>query len=121
MLPALSIAGIPPFSGFVAKFALVSAGFGAGRHVVTAVALAVSLLTLVSMVKIWVGAFWGEPTGAGSGPVLARCRTMGSATAAVVAATVAVAVVAGPLMEFATAAAEQLLDAGGYARSVGSP
>jgi len=121
LLPALSIAGIPPFSGFVAKFALVSAGFGAGQHVVTAVALAVSLLTLVSMVKIWVGAFWGEPTGAGSGALLARCRTMGSATAVVVAATVAVALAAGPLMEFSTAAAEQLLDAGGYARSVVSP
>ena len=31
VMPALSLAGIPPFSGFVAKLALVEAGFALGR------------------------------------------------------------------------------------------
>ena len=31
LLPALSLSGIPPFSGFVAKLGLVTAGFDAGR------------------------------------------------------------------------------------------
>lgn len=57
---ALSLAGVPPFSGFVAKFTLVTAAIDAG-HIAAAVAMvAVSLLTLMSMLKIWSGIFWGE-------------------------------------------------------------
>ncbi|ASO21645.1 multicomponent Na+:H+ antiporter subunit D [Actinoalloteichus hoggarensis] len=59
---ALSLAGLPPFSGFVAKLTLVSATFEAGQWIVAAVAVAVSLITLMSMLKIWGGPFWGtEP------------------------------------------------------------
>ena len=61
LLPALSLSGIPPFSGFVAKLGLVTAGFDAGEGVVVAIAIACSLLTLVSMTKIWLSAFWGAP------------------------------------------------------------
>ncbi len=38
LLPALSLSGIPPFSGFVAKLGLVTAGFDAGEGVVVAIA-----------------------------------------------------------------------------------
>src|SRR5690606_29552278 len=48
LLPALSLAGIPPFSGFVAKLALVQAGFDQQQYAVVAMSLAVSLLTLFS-------------------------------------------------------------------------
>ena len=65
LLPALSLSGIPPFAGFVAKFGMVTAGFDAGHGVVVAIALACSLLTLVSMSKIWMSAFWGEPADGG--------------------------------------------------------
>ena len=46
-LPAMSIAGIPPFSGFVGKFALVDAGIRSEKWVIVAVSLTVSLLTAV--------------------------------------------------------------------------
>jgi multicomponent Na+:H+ antiporter subunit D len=46
MLPALSLAGLPPFSGFIGKFALVRAGFDQDQHVVVGIALLGSLLTL---------------------------------------------------------------------------
>ncbi|MGH2688090.1 MAG: proton-conducting transporter membrane subunit, partial [Actinomycetota bacterium] len=52
-IPALSLAGLPPFSGFVAKLGLVQEGLALQRHVVVAVSLLVSLLTLFSMTKIW--------------------------------------------------------------------
>ena len=58
---ALSLAGFPPFSGFVGKLALVEAGFGAEQWVVVGVSLLASLLTLFSMSKIWSGVFWGTP------------------------------------------------------------
>ncbi|AOS64897.1 monovalent cation/H+ antiporter subunit D family protein [Actinoalloteichus hymeniacidonis] len=63
---ALSLAGLPPFSGFVAKLTLVSATIEDGQWIVAAVAVAVSLITLMSMLKIWGGPFWGsgpEPDG----------------------------------------------------------
>lgn len=61
LLPALALAGVPPSSGFVGKLLLVRAAFLDAHPVVGAVAVAVSLFTLLSMVKIWGGAFWGGP------------------------------------------------------------
>src|SRR3954471_19217840 len=58
LLSALSLAGIPPLSGFVSKFALVEAGFAGHHYAVIGVALVVSLLTLFSMIRIWSGVFW---------------------------------------------------------------
>ena len=63
LVPALSLAGIPPLSGFVAKFALIDATAADGHWWVARRRLVVSLLTLFSMVKIWIGVFWaGAPT-----------------------------------------------------------
>jgi multicomponent Na+:H+ antiporter subunit D len=59
-LPAFSLAGIPPLSGFWAKFALVRAGLEQQQYLVVAAALAVGLLTLFSMTKIWNEAFLKE-------------------------------------------------------------
>ncbi|MDX5432963.1 MAG: Na+/H+ antiporter subunit D, partial [Halomonas sp.] len=57
-LSAFSLAGVPPLSGFFAKFVIVRAGIEAEAYVVTAVALLVGLMTLYSMVKIWNEVFW---------------------------------------------------------------
>ncbi|MBB1026405.1 monovalent cation/H+ antiporter subunit D family protein, partial [Dietzia sp. DQ11-38-2] len=59
---AMSLAGIPPFSGFVAKLSLIIAALDAGQIAAAAVAVVVSILTLLSMLKIWTGIFLGEPT-----------------------------------------------------------
>ncbi|KNC18846.1 cation:proton antiporter [Arthrobacter sp. RIT-PI-e] len=62
MVSALSMAGLPPFSGFVAKLALITAAVDDGAMVVAVVALVVSLFTVLSMLKIWNGVFNGtEP------------------------------------------------------------
>lgn len=63
LVPALSLAGIPPLSGFWAKFALVQAGLAAEQYLIVAVSLGVSILTLFSMTKIWVEVFWKEQPG----------------------------------------------------------
>jgi len=55
---ALSLAGMPPLSGFIGKYMLVRAGVEAESWGIVAVALGVGLLTLYSMVKIWAEAFW---------------------------------------------------------------
>jgi len=131
LIPALSLAGLPPLSGFFAKLALVRAGIEGERWAIVAIALGVSLLTLFSMTKIWAEAFLkpladpiagslaanggGVPAGprsrAGAGPLLVP-------VAALAAVTVAVGVAAGPLYALATRTAEQLLDPSAYVRAV---
>lgn len=64
-VPAMNLAGIPPFSGFLGKLALLEAGADAGDWLAlvgVAAAVATSLLTLYAMAKIWNRAFW-QPDG----------------------------------------------------------
>ncbi|WP_413586063.1 complex I subunit 5 family protein [Bdellovibrio sp. HCB274] len=57
-IPALSLAGIPPLMGFWAKVFTIQ-GLLQNRSIVAVlVSLAVSLLTMMSMLKIWLGVFW---------------------------------------------------------------
>lgn len=57
---ALSLAGLPPFSGFVAKYALVQATADADQVFVAALLVVVSLVTLMAMMKIWAEVFNGK-------------------------------------------------------------
>lgn len=57
-LLALSLVGVPPLTGFWAKLLVLQATFAQGRWVWGAAALAVSVLTLYSMMKIWIEVFW---------------------------------------------------------------
>ena len=122
LVAALSLAGIPPLSGFVGKLALVSAGFDAQAYAIIAISLLVSVGTLFSMVKIWNGVFWGtaeEPTPAiASGEVVHTPALMTLSTVALVGLTVAIAIGAGPIYELCERAAAELLDPSTYVRAV---
>lgn len=64
-IPAMNLAGIPPFSGFLGKVALIRAGATEADWLAlvgVAAAVATSLLTLYAMAKIWNRAFW-QPYG----------------------------------------------------------
>ncbi|MBQ1072993.1 monovalent cation/H+ antiporter subunit D family protein [Micromonospora sp. C31] len=115
---ALSLAGLPPFSGFVAKFLLIRAVGDAGQWVAVTVAVGVSLLTLASMLKIWGGAFWGEPPApdeVAATRVPAR-TVLPALTLAVV--SLLLGPVAQPLLGLADTAAAGLLDPDAYLRAV---
>jgi multicomponent Na+:H+ antiporter subunit D len=58
LVAGFSLVGIPPSSGFWGKFLLVQESFVQGRYVWGGFALAVGVLTLYSMVKIWLEGFW---------------------------------------------------------------
>ncbi|MFA7667805.1 MAG: proton-conducting transporter membrane subunit [Burkholderiaceae bacterium] len=60
-IPALSLAGFPPLSGFWAKYLVVKPSLDAGTWYLAATALIVGVLTLYSMLKIWNEAFWKTP------------------------------------------------------------
>ena len=108
---ALSLAGFPPFSGFVGKLALIEAGFGVEEWFVVGVSLVASVLTLFSMTKIWGGVFWGRPDG--SKPMRLPSGMIG-ATAALVVVGVVIALAAQPLIEYAELASAELLTDGAY-------
>ncbi len=129
LVPALSLIGLPPLSGFVPKFALVDAAAQRSSYAVMGVALLVSLLTLYSLMKVWISVFWapateppaeavpdrlpaGEPLG---GPLL-----MLVPTAVLAGLTVAIGLAAGPLYDLSMRAAADLLDPVAYLRAVGS-
>jgi multicomponent Na+:H+ antiporter subunit D len=58
IISAFSLAGIPPLSGFWAKFILTKAGFTIEQYFIIGLSLFVGLLTLFSMSKIWTQVFW---------------------------------------------------------------
>ncbi|MFT4175309.1 MAG: proton-conducting transporter membrane subunit [Luteolibacter sp.] len=60
LIPALSLGGIPPFSGFWAKLALLKETLHLNAWLAAGVSLAVGILTLFSMTKIWAEAFWKD-------------------------------------------------------------
>jgi multicomponent Na+:H+ antiporter subunit D len=130
LIPALSLAGMPPLSGFFAKFILVRAGLEAGAYTVVGVALVVGLLTLYSMIKIWNEVFWkampendGEPNDdvmnddrpaqPAGGLALLYLPVIGLA-----ALTLGIGLGAQPFLELAERAAAQLLDPTGYIHAV---
>jgi multicomponent Na+:H+ antiporter subunit D len=128
LVTALSLAGIPPLSGFVAKVGLLQPAADAEEWGILGVALVASLLTLYSIARIWTNAFWGEPVdpvgpaaaraaaGGDEGP--ARTGVMVGATAALAVLSLALAAGAGPVFDLATRAAEDLLAPERYVAAV---
>ncbi len=93
---------------------------------IVVVALVGSVLTLLSMVKIWLGVFWGvqpesaDAVAAGAAAVVSGGghRVMVGATVVTVAATLAIAAGAGPLWELSERAAVALVDPTVYVQEV---
>lgn len=144
LVPALNLGGIPPFSGFIGKLAVIQAGAEVpGPLVWTLVAGSVvtSLLTLYVVVRVWSKAFWRPRADAPEG-VLALARpaallpgddvvsfedredvgripaSMLVPTAGLVVVSLAMAVFAGPLLGVSDRAAATLLDRQAYISSV---
>lgn len=117
IVPAMSLAGLPPFSGFWGKLFLVMGGFQAGAWVVATIALVVGFITLASMLKIWVIVFWGPPQGQRK-PELGHDRGMVGATLGLAALTVVTGLLAAPIMGYLERAAAQVLHVSPYVEAV---
>jgi multicomponent Na+:H+ antiporter subunit D len=128
-VPALTLAGIPPTAGFVAKLALLEAGAEAGLfpQVVAGVLILASLLTLYALVRVWVRVFWGKPKpphpddDPNDEVLVGTARTsapMYAATGGLVAVSLAIVVFAGPLTDVTTQAGVDLMERTPYIDAV---
>jgi multicomponent Na+:H+ antiporter subunit D len=116
-VPAMSLVGIPPMSGFTAKFALFDSVAASHEWWILGVSIAVSLLTLFAVAKIWIGVFWAPVDPAEQAEARSDGRTpplMVAPTGILVMATLMLGVAAGPLYDYCTRAARDLLDPSGY-------
>lgn len=120
LIPALSLAGLPPFSGFWAKLALVQAGLAQAQYLIVAVSLGVSLLTLFSMTKIWAEAFWKDRPEAATvvAPPPPAWPPLLIPVGALAVIVLALGLVAEPVVALSLQAAEQLLDPTAYIETV---
>jgi multicomponent K+:H+ antiporter subunit D len=123
---ALVIAGLPPLSGFIAKFALLSAALnppgvpqgGAPVQTITWLLLVVLILSglaaLVAMTRAGIRAFWAEPN-----REVPRVRLIEMAPVATLLILCAMQTIqAGPIMRFMQATAQSLHAPGDYVRGV---
>jgi len=130
-IPAINLGGLPPFSGFIGKFALFDAGAQSGTPLAMVVivgGIVTSLLTLYALMRAWNLAFWrgkddhtetaplervaylGAAPAAGV-PTERRVipRIMTATTAGMVVVTIALTVFAGPLYDVCARIGESLL------------
>jgi multicomponent K+:H+ antiporter subunit D len=122
---ALVIAGLPPLSGFIAKFALLTAainpsGLGQGGAIPTGswallvVLILSGLAAVIAMTRAGIRAFWGSPD-----ETVPRVRVIEMAPVFVLLILCAAQTVqAGPIMEFMQATARSLHAPDDYIRDV---
>ncbi|HEY5858745.1 MAG TPA: proton-conducting transporter membrane subunit, partial [Actinomycetota bacterium] len=129
-IPAINLGGLPPFSGFIGKYALFNAGAEVGTPIMIALivgGIITSLLTLYALMRAWNLSFWREEDDSaeteerisylGSAPAAAIeterrviPRIMTAATAGMVAVTVSLTLFAGPLYEVCARIGASLLE-----------
>lgn len=115
MIPLFSLAGVPPLSGFIGKLALIRATFDAGAWWTGGVILAVGVLTIISMTRLWDESFW-KP--ASQPDKIGMSRVMMLPITCLAAVTLALSVTAGPLFELSLRASGQLLNPQLYVNAV---
>ncbi len=120
---ALTLVGIPPFSGFWGKFMLIDAGLLAHEYGSVAIILITTLLTLYSMMIIWSKCFLKKQDVKGQqllpeGVFIKQCYHMYIASAFLLIVTFWISFNPSWLIEYTQRAAEQLLLPSNYVDAV---
>ena len=121
-IPAFSLAGFPPLSGFWAKMILIRACLETHQYWLALVAAAVGLLTVYSMTKIWGEVFWKPAPdathGAKSLPASRAAAWMLVPITMLTAMTIIIGLGAEFVFKFALQASDELTDPAQYVKAV---
>ncbi|WP_285727510.1 Na+/H+ antiporter subunit D [Psychromicrobium xiongbiense] len=135
-IPAMNLAGIPPFSGFLGKLGLLQAGIAQNAPmawILVVGSVLVSLLTLLAIARVWNRAFWRSPAEAedpepqltetldAAGRRAAMPPMMVGPTIGLVAFGLLLTVIAGPLVQVSDHAATEMLNRASYVQAVLGP
>src|SRR5688500_15032618 len=115
MIPLFSLAGVPPLSGFVGKLALIRAAVDAGAWWTSGIILAVGVLTIISMTRLWDESFW-KPASQPDKTDMSRLMLVPIASLSAI--TLALSLAAGPLFDLSLRASDQLLNPQIYINAV---
>ncbi len=121
LIPALSLAGIPPFSGFFSKFFIFKATYLEGSWIMLGIGVFVAFLTLYSMIKIWIEAYWKNrsPEVELENPMRPHIPIGPFLSSVLLTSSLLfVGIFAGPLFEYSTKAAEELINPTLYIEAV---
>jgi multicomponent Na+:H+ antiporter subunit D len=116
LLGGLALVGVPPLSGFFAKFLILDGAVRAGGWPVVAVVLAGSILTIGYVSRLWNQAFWGSAgvaIGSAGDPPVTRY-----VVGALAVSLLVVGVGFDPVYRSAIAAGEAALNTDAYVRAV---
>ncbi|HUP44070.1 MAG TPA: Na+/H+ antiporter subunit D [Thermoanaerobaculia bacterium] len=119
LVPAMSLAGVPPLSGFFAKLGLIRAGISAEEYLIVAAAVVTGFFTLFSMTKIWNEAFWKPAPEPRELPEWrGAARAMMVPVGALALLTILIGLGSGWLFSVSLEASDQILDQALYLRTV---
>jgi multicomponent Na+:H+ antiporter subunit D len=118
VLQAMSLAGLPPLSGFWGKFMIIQEGFTQGEWVLVTLSLVASVLTLMSMLKIWLGAFWKSAPAGRPVVVTGSSRRMTMVIVGMACVSLFIGFGAERFVKIAKYAADETLDRAGYVANV---
>ena len=114
LFQAMSLAGIPPLSGFWGKYMIIVAGFELREYTLVAFSIIASILTLFSMLKIWLGAFCNPAPPSGVRIEDRRWVGMTAVGVGLTAVSLVIGLFPAPFMDLAFQAAASVLDQPGY-------
>lgn len=117
LILALSLAGLPPLSGFWAKLWILLEGLQQEYYILVAISLIASVLTLASMLKIWLGAFW-KPTPETTSTEVKWHREGWLGLGLLTVFSICVILLIQPLYQMAVLAATEIMDPAAYVESV---
>lgn len=120
LIAALSLAGLPPLSGFFGKFLLIREAFETEHFILVTFAILTSVFTLLSMLKIWSYGFWSPSRGAHERHPAYRPNTAGGlgAVAILVALALWMGLGANQFFKVAQSAAITVTDRTAYVEAV---